>query len=168
MRKTLLISTGGTFNKVYNPNNGLLEIDRTSSALMDIASKWLCDFKMINIIGKDSLEMDENDRVLLLETIKEAKEEYIIVIHGTDTLEVTADFLAGASLKKTVVLTGAMVPYSIESVEAAANLASAFGYIQALETPGIYIAMNALMDSYEKIKKDKEKGKFSYQSFSSF
>jgi len=160
MQKILIINTGGTFNKVYNPKRGLLEIDKTSSALTDIANKWLCDFEILNIIGKDSLDISSQDRLELLGTISQSKHTHIIVIHGTDTIDVSAEYLADAELEKVVVFTGAMVPYSIDPVEATANLASAYGYINALETHGIYIAMNGVLDSHDKVKKDRKQGKF--------
>lgn len=160
MNKILLISTGGTFNKVYDPLKGELIIDDTSSALEEIATKWLCEFEIINIIAKDSLEMNSQDRLELLATISQSEFENIIVVHGTDTQELTAEYLADGDLEKKIIITGAMVPYSIDPVEATANLASAFGYLQMLDQPGIYIAMNGVFGSYEKVKKDRKKGKF--------
>jgi len=160
MKKILIISTGGTFNKVYAPKTGTLDIDKSSSALKDIASKWLCEFEILNIIGKDSLEMTNHDRLELLSTIHQSKHQYIIIIHGTDTMDVTAEYLADAELEKTIVLTGAMVPYSIDPVEATANLASAYGYLQALEKEGVFIAMNGVVDTYERVKKNRKEGKF--------
>ena len=160
MTKILIISTGGTFNKVYNPKTGNLDIDKSSHALKTIASKWLCEFEILNIIGKDSLEMTNHDRLELLSTIHQSDCHNIIIVHGTDTMDVTAEYLADAELEKTIVLTGAMVPYSIESTEATANLASAYGYLTALEKRGVFIAMNGVFGSYEKVKKNRKKGKF--------
>ncbi len=160
MKKILIIDTGGTFNKIYNPLNGNLEVDKESKALQDIASKWLCEFKIYSIIGKDSLEITNHDRLELLSTIHQSGYTYIIIVHGTDTMDVTAEYLADAELEKTIVLTGAMVPYSIDPVEATANLASAYGYINALEKEGVFITMNGVMDSYEKVKKNRKEGKF--------
>ena len=160
MNKILLISTGGTFNKVYDPLKGELIIDETSSALKEIASKWLCEFDIINIIAKDSLELNSQDRLELLATISQSAYKNIIVVHGTDTQELTAEYLADGDLEKKIIITGAMVPYSIDPVEATANLASAFGYLQMLNKRGVYIAMNGIFGSYEKIKKDRNKGKF--------
>jgi len=159
-KKILIINTGGTFNKVYNPKNGMLEIDKTSQALENIANTWLCDFEIRNILGKDSLEMNNQDRLEILGTISESPQSHIIIIHGTDTMDLSSDYIADAQLEKCVVFTGAMVPYSIDPVEATANLASAYGFMHALETHGIYIAMNGVIDSYEKVKKDHRKGKF--------
>jgi L-asparaginase len=160
MDKILLISTGGTFNKIYNPLNGELIIDKTSKALNEIASHWLCEFEVVNIIGKDSLEMSNHDRLELLAIVSQSEYKKIIIVHGTDTMLLTAQYLADAEVDKQLILTGAMVPYSINPVEATANLTSSFGYIQTLNSTGIFIAMNGVFGSYEKISKDREKGKF--------
>ena len=160
MEKLLIISTGGTFNKHYNPINGTLEIDKTSSALQEIASKWLCSFEIRNIIGKDSLDMTNQDRQELLSTIQQSNYHKIIILHGTDTMDITAEYLANEQLEKSIILTGAMVPYSIDPVEATANLASAYGYLNPLEKNGVFIVMNGVMGSYEKVKKNRKEGRF--------
>ncbi len=159
-KKILIISTGGTFNKIYDPVKGELLIDEDSNALQNIASKWYSEFNIINIIGKDSLHMTNQDRLELLATINQSEYSDIIVIHGTDTMDITAEYLAEADLEKCIILTGAMVPYAIDPVEATANLASAFGYIQTLKNTGIYIAMNGVLGTYDKVKKDRENGRF--------
>jgi len=161
MKKILIISTGGTFNKVYDPIKGDFSIDNASHALEQIASKWLCEFNIVNIIGKDSLDMTNHDRLELLATISHSEYHHILIVHGTDTMDVTAEYLADADLEKCIVLTGAMVPYSVDPVEATANLSSAYGYINALGQEGIFIAMNGVMGPYEKVKKDRSKGRFS-------
>ena len=160
MDKILLISTGGTFNKVYDPENGGLIIDKTSSAVKEIASHWLYEFDVVNMIGKDSLEMSDHDRLELLAMISQSKYQKIIIIHGTDTMRLTAEYLDNAKLDKQLILTGAMVPYSINPVEATANLASSFGYLQTLNNSGVHIVMNGVFGSYGKIKKDRKKGRF--------
>jgi len=161
MKKILIISTGGTFNKIYDPIKGEFTIDKASHALEQIAAKWLCEFEILNIIGKDSLDMTNHDRLELLGTISQSNYHHIIIIHGTDTMDVTAEYLADADLEKCIVLTGAMVPYSVDTVEATANLCSAYGYMNALDKEGIFIAMNGVMGPYEKVKKDRTKGRFS-------
>ena len=162
MTKVLIINTGGTFNKVYHPVHGQLEVNQDGHALKDILSKWLCEFEIINIIGKDSLEMNGHDRLELLATISQSESTHIIVIHGTDTMDVTAEYLSDAELEKFIILTGAMMPYSIDPVEATANLCSAYGYMHAGYQEGVYIAMNGVIDTYDKVKKDREEGKFKY------
>jgi len=160
MQKILIISTGGTFNKVYNPLNGTLTIDKTSQALKELASRWLCEFETKNIIGKDSLDMRDKDRAKLLKTIEHSSYQHIIIIHGTDTMDLTAQYLFAAKLKKYIILTGAMVPFSIDPVEATANLCSAYGYMNALNAHGVYIAMNGVLGRYNNIIKDRIKGQF--------
>ncbi len=159
-KKILIINTGGTFNKSYDPIKGELRVDQGAKALKSLASKWLCDFEIMNIIGKDSLEMSSHDRLELLAIISQSSFDDIIVIHGTDSMDLTAEYLADADTGKRIILTGAMVPYSIDPVEATANFSSAFGYLQCLNDHGIYIVMNGLFGSYENIKKDREHGKF--------
>jgi L-asparaginase len=161
MKKILIISTGGTFNKIYDPIKGEFTIDKASHALEQIAAKWLCEFEILNIIGKDSLDMTNHDRLELLGTISQSDYHHIIIIHGTDTMDVTAEYLADADLEKQIVFTGAMVPYSVDPVEATANLCSAYGYINAIKEEGVYIAMNGAMGLYDKVKKDRTKGRFS-------
>jgi L-asparaginase len=78
-------------------------------------------------------------------------------------MHITAEYLADADLDKRIVLTGAMVPYAIDPVEATANLASAFGYLQKLDEDGIYIAMNGVFGPAETIEKEREVGKFIYK-----
>ena len=160
MHKILIISTGGTFNKVYNPKTGNLDIDKSSHSLNTIASKWLCNFEILNILGKDSLEMTNHDRLELLSIIHQSSYQNIIIIHGTDTMNITAEYLADAELEKTIVLTGAMVPYSIDPTEATANLASAYGYITALAKKGVYITMNGMFGFHKNVKKNRKEGKF--------
>ncbi|MDM5271677.1 asparaginase domain-containing protein [Sulfurovum sp. zt1-1] len=163
MKKLLIINTGGTFNKQYNPIDGTLDVIQDSSIVDTILKKWLCEFEVLNIIGKDSLDMTTQDRMELLATINMSDYDDFIVIHGTDTMELTAEYLADAEIEKRIVLTGAMVPYSIDPTEAAANMASAIGYLQRQDNDGVYIAMNGVFGNYTKVKKDRVKGKFIYR-----
>jgi L-asparaginase len=160
MKKILIINTGGTFNKVYNPLNGELEIEENADALKSISKHWLKSLKVINIIGKDSLDIDDRDREKIMETIKIHNEKSIIIIHGTDTIDKTANYLNEADLQKEIILTGSMVPYSIDPIEATANFSSAYGYINAINKIGIYIAMNGIIKDYKRVIKNKEKGYF--------
>ena len=159
-KKILIINTGGTFNKFYDPIKGKLKVDKGEKALKSLTSKWLCAFEIMNIIGKDSLEMSSHDRLELLAIISQSSFDDIIVIHGTDSMDLTAEYLADADMEKRIILTGAMVPYAIEPVEATANFASAVGFIQSLQENGIFIIMNGLFSQYDKIKKDKKNGRF--------
>lgn len=164
MKRVLCISTGGTINKYYNPKNGELEVDTDSRAIKDIRAKWQSDFEIVSIIGKDSLEMNNSDRLLLLATINLSGYQDIIIVHGTDTMELTASYLADSELEKRIVLTGAMVPYAIDPTEASANIAAAYGYLQASDMSGIFIAMNGIIAEHREITKDRTAGKFIFRT----
>lgn len=160
MKKILIINTGGTFNKVYNPITGNLDIDPTGNAIKSIAKAWLTELKQINMIGKDSLEMTDTDRDRILEVVQDSKEEKIIIVHGTDTIDKTAQHLARENLKKQIVLTGAMVPYAINPIESTSNLCSSYGFLCALKEKGVFISMNGVIKDYKRVIKNKEKGYF--------
>lgn len=159
MKEILVINTGGTFNKVYNPLTGNLEISK-DKALKSITKHWLTKLNIINIIGKDSLEMTDEDREEIHQTIKMSNSDKILIVHGTDTIHLTANYLDSMNLNKSIILTGAMVPYSIDPIEATANFASAYGYLCAVTMDGIYIGMNGVIEDYKKVNKNKEKGYF--------
>jgi len=159
MTKILIISTGGTFNKIYNRVTGNLDVDKSSSALEKIEKSWLNKLNYINIIGKDSLEFTQKDREILLDTIAKSNYKKIVVIHGTDTIDLSSKFVAENIKDKAVIFTGAMVPFSIENIEATANLSFALGAVKFIEN-GVYIAINGKIGAFDKIKKDKSKGEF--------
>ena len=160
MQEIIIINTGGTFNKIYNPLTGNLDIDTKGTALLEIEKNWLNKYKIINIIGKDSLDLTDEDRAFIVKTVKSVKEERIILVHGTDTMHITAKFLGEEKIIKTIILTGSMVPYSINPIEAISNLATAYGFLHAIESPGVYISMNGRIGDYKRVVKNKEKGYF--------
>ncbi len=159
MKGTIIISTGGTFNKIYNRLTGNLDIDTNNNSLKTIENSWLAKLNFINIINKDSLDFTIKDREELLKTIKKLNYDRYIIIHGTDTIDITAKYLNDANLNKVIVLTGAMVPFSIDPIEATANLAQAIGYSK-LASNGIYIALNSVVDRYNRVEKNRKVGKF--------
>jgi len=159
LQDILIINTGGTFNKIYNRFSGELEVDSTNKALKTLEQEWMCSLNYINIINKDSLEFTQDDRELLAKTIKEAKEQKIVLIHGTDTIDISAKFIDEQNFQKAIVFTGAMVPFSINPIEASANLSLALGFVK-LANIGVYIALNGVVDSYTKVVKNRAKGKF--------
>jgi L-asparaginase len=160
MNTILVIDTGGTFNKIYDPVRGQLVVDSEATALQVIAQKWMTSFEILPIIGKDSLDMTSQDRLELMLRINQSEHEKILIIHGTDTMHITAEYLAEGELEKRIVLTGAMVPFNIDPVEATANFASAYTFLATDNTHGVYIAMHGLNVPWHKITKDKEAGRF--------
>ncbi len=159
--KITVINTGGTFNKRYNPLSGELEVPKDSLALDEIIGYcYNIDFEVSNIISKDSLEMNDADREFIVKTIKNCKNENIIIVHGTDTIDLTASFIDENIKDKTIVLTGAMLPISINKIEATLNFASAIGFLNANIKNGIYISMHGSVKNYKKLIKNREIGQF--------
>ena len=160
MKKILFLSTGGTFNKHYSEATGAIAIDTQAKTLHELAEKWRAHFEIRTLIGKDSLDMDAEDRALLLQEIIQSGYEDIIVIHGTDTMDLSAAYIAQAALQKRIIFTGAMVPYRVDRVEATANVAMAYGYLQADIPDGVYISMNGVIGEYREIYKERSLGRF--------
>ena len=107
----------------------------------------------------DSLNMTKKDRGFILRECTSAKDKKIVITHGTDTMTETAKFLARENLKKTIVLTGAMIPYKFGSSDGLFNLGSAFAFAQVL-SEGVFIAMNGRIFDWDKVEKNKISGKF--------
>jgi len=161
MQKILIINTGGTFNKRYNPLKGELLVPNDSLALEGVLKYFYnLKYKIVNIIHKDSLDMNDNDRQKLATLIENSPQAKILIIHGTDTMDKTAQFLEDKIKDKCIVLTGAMVPFSIDFVEATANISTAIGYILNCQKNGIYIAMHGLVDIHNMIFKNRAIGVF--------
>ncbi len=158
-----IINVGGTFNKYYVPTTGELKVPTNNDAIEDILKKTYKTNqipKIEGVIYKDSLEMDKNDRKILLEKILTSKEKGIIVVHGTDTMKKSAKFVSKMVKDKTVVFVGAMQPYSYEKTESSFTLGMAIGFLNNNPEKGIFICMNGLIKEHTNIKKDYEKGVF--------
>lgn len=161
MNTILLISTGGTFNKIYNPLTGNLDIDKNSNSVKTILKNTkIQNYHLKTIINKDSLDITKKDRKKLLKIIKKSKYNKIIVIHGTDTMDKTAYFLDKYIKDKTIILTGSMIPFSINPIEATANLSFACGFMQQNNKKDIYISMHGYIKNFKKLIKNKQKGIF--------
>lgn len=161
MKKILLINTGGTFNKVYNELKGHLEVSTNNSAIEKILSVSFrdnVDVEIKGILYKDSLELDDEDRELLLKSMDDY--EKILIVHGTDTIDITATFLAQYAKDKTIVLTGAMKPFSIEPIEATSNLSISLQFLQNCNEHDIFVGLHGLVEKHHKIKKNRQIGKF--------
>ena len=159
--KITVINTGGTFNKRYNPITGELEVPKDSLALDEIINYcYNIDFEVLNIISKDSLEMSDVDRELIVKTIKNCKNQNIIIVHGTDTMDLTAKYLDEKIKDKTIILTGAMLPISINKIEATLNFSQAIGFLNSNVKNGIYISMHGSVKNYKNLIKNRELGKF--------
>lgn len=159
--KITILNTGGTFNKRYNPIKGQLEVPTDNIALDKIIkSCFNVEFDIKNIVSKDSLDFTQEDRKAILENIKNSTSDKIIIIHGTDTVDLTAKFIDGKVEGKKIVFTGAMVPMSIDEVEATMNFSQAIGFLNAPIENGIYLSMHGSVIEYSKLKKDRSVGQF--------
>mgnify|MGYP003571693163 CR=1 FL=1 len=159
--KVTIINTGGTFNKRYNAINGTLDVPTDNIALDKIiASCHNVEFEIKNVVSKDSLDMNDNDRQLITDMVKQTPTDNIIIVHGTDTIDLTAAFLSEQITNKKIVFTGAMIPMSIDEVEATMNFSQALGFLNAPINDGIYLAMHGVVVEHSKLKKDKSVGKF--------
>lgn len=151
--------TGGTFDKSYNELTG--ELYFKDSHLQEMLKLGRCktDFQIRTLMMTDSLSMTEQDRKIILHNCQKSAENRIIITHGTDTMVETSRLLAKANLEKTIVLTGAMVPYTFVSSDGLFNLGSAIAFVQTLP-PGVYIAMNGKCFDANRVRKDKQTGEF--------
>ncbi len=160
--KIVVLNTGGTFNKRYNPINGELEVPTDSKALERIVN--IChniDFEIKNIISKDSLEFTNEDRELICSEIKNSQKDKFIIIHGTDTMHLTAKFLDENIKDKKIVLTGAMIPMSIDEVEATINFSQAVGFLNNIDLENkIFVSMHGIVCKFDEIAKNREIGVF--------
>lgn len=156
-----IINTGGTFNKRYDPIKGELFVPNDNHAIEAILDSLVVSIPVQGVFYKDSLEMDNEDRTRLGKTIAQSDEKSIIVVHGTDTMDLSAASVECLGLEKVIVFTGAMVPFSIDNVEATANLSMAIGYAQGAKN-GVHIVMQGVMGEAAKVKKNKTAGKFEY------
>lgn len=154
-----VLVTGGTFDKEYDELTGKLFFRQTHIEEMLQLGRSRLSTQIEVVCMIDSLEMTDEHRELILKHCKECAEDKIIITHGTDTLELTARYLADAKLSKSIVLTGAMIPYKFGSSDGLFNLGSALAFAQSLNH-GVYVAMNGrCFDAYN-VTKDKLTGEF--------
>lgn len=151
--------TGGTFDKEYNELDGSLFFKDTHLYEMLSLGRCKVEVDIKTLMMLDSLEMTDANRGLIVEQCRKANESNIIVTHGTDTMEVTARVLGEAVTNKTIVLTGAMIPYKFGSSDGLFNLGSAMAFVQTL-SPGVYIAMNGRCFTWNNVRKNRKTGQF--------
>ena len=159
----VFIQTGGTIDKDYPKTKNGWAFEINEPAVKRILEKVNCSFNysVISLLKKDSLEINDEDRTLILNKCKEAKEDKIIITHGTDTMNITANYLKEIK-NKTIIITGAMRPERFSNSDAAINIGVAIGAVQTL-SKGVYIAMNGLVIPHHKMERNKETGQFIYK-----
>ncbi len=155
----MIFVTGGTFDKEYNEIDGRLYFKDSHVHEMLTLGRCHVDTEVRTLMLVDSLEMTDDDRQIILEHCRHAKEDRIIITHGTDTMETTARTLGTAGLDKTIVLTGAMIPYKFGSSDGLFNLGSAMAFVQTLPH-GVYVAMNGRYFRWDRCRKNRQTGVF--------
>jgi L-asparaginase len=151
--------TGGTFDKTYDEIEGKLTFGDTHLNEMLKLGRSEVDVSVRTLMMVDSLAMTPDDRAIIVRNCLTCAESRIVVTHGTDTMVETASALAAGVPGKTIVLTGAMVPYAFGSSDGLFNLGSALSFAQVLP-PGVYIAMNGRHFRWDRVRKNREAGIF--------
>jgi L-asparaginase len=151
--------TGGTFDKEYNEITGQLFFkDSHLPEMLDLGRSRL-EVETRTLMMVDSLEMTDDDRELIVEHCLKSPDDKIIITHGTDTMSETARLLSEKVSGKTIVLTGAMIPYKFGSSDGLFNLGSALAFVQTLPA-GVYVAMNGRYFLASNVRKNKQTGEF--------
>ncbi|MGI8820651.1 MAG: asparaginase domain-containing protein [Chthoniobacterales bacterium] len=154
-----ILVTGGTFDKEYDELTGQLFFKDTHIGEMLRLGRSRVDVSLRTVMMIDSLEMTAADRALIVQNCTQCVEDRIVVTHGTDTMTETAAAIAAGLGAKTVVLTGAMIPYAFGSSDGLFNLGSAISFVQVLP-PGVYIAMNGKCFPWDAVQKNRARGEF--------
>ena len=154
-----IIATGGTFDKHYDEIAGKLGFAEGHLAQALQRSRMTVPTELEELPFLDSLDMTDPDRQRILASCRQSAQSHIVIIHGTDTMRETAEVLGTAALGKTIVLTGAMIPYEIANSDALFNLGFACGVVQTLGV-GIYVAMNGRVFPWNEVQKNRSAGVF--------
>lgn len=154
-----ILVTGGTFDKEYDELSGSLFFKDTHIGEMLRLGRSRVEVTIRTVMMIDSLQMTDADRAIIVQNCAQSPEERIVITHGTDTMTETAVAIAAAVRDKTIVLTGAMVPYAFGSSDGLFNLGSALSFAQLLP-PGVYLAMNGKCFPWDHVRKNRERGEF--------
>jgi L-asparaginase len=160
MEQIQVFVTGGTFDKEYNFITGELYFKDTHLSDMFVRGRCTLDIDIKTLMMVDSLEMTDDDRDIIVRNCKNCKSDKVIITHGTDTMVETASYIAENNIEKTIVITGAMIPYAFgNSSDGFFNLGSALAFVQSLPV-GIYIVMNGRYFNWDEVKKNRKTGYF--------
>jgi len=151
--------TGGTFDKGYNELTGRLEFKHTHLPEILRLGRSMLDVSIQTLMMIDSLQMKDSDRELIKNECIHCETDQVIITHGTDTMVETASVIATANLAKTIVITGAMIPYPFGSSDGLFNMGCALALVKTLPN-GVYIAMNGRHFLWNNVQKNRELGVF--------
>lgn len=161
MKNVRIIATGGTIDKVHDVSTEALAFDPEGiTHIPDMLRIGRCHFPVVDLVMlKDSLDFDDTDRAAIAAAVDRADEQAVVITHGTGTMGETARYLAGRAAGKTVVLTGAMRPFSLNSSDGEFNLGGAIVAAQLLE-PGVWGVMNGRVFPANRLNKNTDAGRF--------
>lgn len=155
-----VLVTGGTFDKQYNELEGSLSFRESHVEDMLARGRCMLDVTVEVLMMIDSLDMTDTDRARVAQTCRDCAESQVVITHGTDTMVETARAIALAAVKgKTIVLTGAMIPFAFGSSDGLFNLGSALSFAQTLPA-GVYVAMNGRWFAWDDVRKNHDVGVF--------
>jgi L-asparaginase len=154
----LILATGGTIDKIYFDAKSTYEIGPPNVEMVLGELDLSMDYSVRSLMRKDSLELTDEDREIILREVVHANEERILITHGTDTMVQTAQYLAKVH-GKTIVLTGALAPALFKKTDAVFNIGCALAAVQILP-PGVYIAMNGAIFPHDRVRKNLQRNKF--------
>jgi len=154
-----ILLTGGTFDKEYNELNGELFFKETHLPEMLKMGRCRLDVAIRMLMMADSLNISDDDRDIIAKSCIASDFNRILITHGTDTMVETAAVIADKCAGKTIVLTGAMIPYKFGSSDGLFNLGSSLAFVQILD-PGVYISMNGRLFDWDNVRKNRNIGEF--------
>jgi L-asparaginase len=154
-----IIATGGTFDKHYDELTGQLVFSQSVLPAVLARARLTKDVVFEPLLALDSLEMQASHRQQRKQACRDSTVDRTVIVHGTDTLCDTAEVLGTSKLAKTIVLVGAMIPYEIANSDALFNLGFAMAVTQ-LCAPGVFVAMNGQIFSWDKVRKNRATGVF--------
>ena len=154
-----IFATGGTFDKTYDFIRGELFFEDSQVPEMLRLGRNTVEVRLRTLMMIDSLDMSDEDRKLIVHNCRTCEEDHIIITHGTDTMVETARAIAAEISNKTIVVTGAMIPYRFGSSDGFFNLGAALAFAQTLP-PGVYIAMNGRFFNWDNVRKNRQTGFF--------
>ncbi|MFZ9314917.1 MAG: asparaginase domain-containing protein [Burkholderiaceae bacterium] len=155
-----LLSTGGTFEKIYQPLTGSLGFTESGIAAWKTQCQMPENTRLVVPFLVDSLDMTDTQRLALCEQIRDCPENHIVVIHGTDTLVASATEARKTKRpEQVVVFTGAMVPAACAASDALFNLGMAMATVQC-QPPGVWVACSGTVFAADAVEKDRRQGRF--------
>lgn len=154
-----IFTTGGTIDKVYFDAKSDYEVGEPLIGEMLREANVAFDFTVETLFQKDSLDLTEADRAVIVDTVQAAAGEHIVITHGTDTMVQTAQAIEAAGTGKVVVLVGALNPARFRGSDAVFNIGFAMAAVQTLAS-GVYVAMNGRVFTPDRVRKNRAANQF--------